>query len=72
MNFTYFLREGESSPEVHAGCWKSFMFLREGGLLLVFTEAFGRISRIFLVKVDSDPEVDFRAPVAVRTWKSEH
>ena len=34
-------------------------------------EAFGK-TRIFLRKVDSDPEVDFRVPVPTRTWKSEH
>ena len=62
--------------------------LREGGLRQS-TEAFGSIShiiyvnvdsdieafgktRIFLRKVDSDPEVDFRVPVPTRTWKSEH
>ena len=50
----------DSDPEVRFGLWKNSTHF----------EAFGRVSHIFLMKVDSDPKAD--SPGLPRTWKFRH
>ena len=70
----HILREREPRSQGRFSPWISGHYFYKQYLTVESdTEAFGRISGVFYVKVDTNPEVDFRAgPGAFRTRKSGH
>ena len=70
----HILREREPRSRGRFSPWISGHYFYKQYLTVASdTEAFGRISGVFYVKVDTNPEVDFRAgPGAFRTRKSGH